>query len=131
MITKDEHIKYWIDSSDEDWKTVLSLFKAQRFVHCLFFAHLTIEKITKALWVKYNEANIPPKIHNLVKLLNETNQEFNKEDLIFLQEFNDFQLEGRYPDYLFRINKICTFEYTSKILKRIKEIKQCLIKKLQ
>ena len=51
--------------------------------------------------------------------------------MIFLEEFNDFQLEGRYPDYLFKINKICTLEYTMSIIKKVQEIKLCLIEKLQ
>lgn len=131
MMTKTEHIEYWIRSSDEDWETVTSLFTTGRYIHCLFFGHLALEKLCKALWVKNNESNIPPKIHNLVKLLQESNQDFNDEDLVFLEEFNDFQLEGRYPDYLFKIKNICTLEYTTSILNRVREIKQCLIVKLQ
>ncbi len=52
MMTKQEHIQYWINSSEEDWKSVLSLFQSGRNVHCLFFAHLTLEKLCKAIWVK-------------------------------------------------------------------------------
>ncbi|MBM2813670.1 MAG: hypothetical protein HW421_432 [Ignavibacteria bacterium] len=130
-MTKSEHIEYWMKSSEEDWLSVSSLFQSGRYVHCLFFAHLALEKLCKALWVKFNEGNIPPKIHNLVKLLQQTNQKYNEEYLIFLEEFNDFQLEGRYPDYLFKINKTCTFEYTTSIFVKVKEIKQCLIEKLQ
>jgi HEPN domain-containing protein len=131
MMTKNEHIEYWKQSSEDDWKTVLSLFQSERYVHSLFFGHLALEKICKAIWVKHNEGNIPPKIHNLVKLLLETNQEFQVEDLTFLEEFNDFQLEGRYPDYLFQINKKCTKEYTLSIFNKINDIRICLIEKLQ
>ncbi|MBI5324229.1 MAG: HEPN domain-containing protein [Ignavibacteriae bacterium] len=131
MMTKQEHIQYWINSSEEDWKTVLSLFQSGRYVHCLFFAHLTLEKLCKAIWVKSNEDNFPPKTHNLIKLLNETNQNFIEEDLAFLSEFNDFQLEGRYPDYLFEINKRCNNENTTSILNKVKSIRLCLQEKLQ
>jgi HEPN domain-containing protein len=71
MMTKTEHIEYWIRSSEEDWETVTSLFTTKRYIHSLFFAHLALEKLCKALWVKSNESNIPPKIHNLVRLLQE------------------------------------------------------------
>ncbi len=130
MMTKEEHIEYWIKSSEDDWLTVDTLFKAGRYVHCLYFTHLALEKLCKALWVKDNNSNIPPKIHNLVKILHNTKQTFNEEDLAFLEEFNDFQLEGRYPDYIFNIKKVCTLEFTKNILNKIEEIKQCLIKKL-
>jgi HEPN domain-containing protein len=130
-VTKFDHIDYWKKSANEDWESVLLLFNSGRYVHSLFFAHLYLEKLCKALWVKYNEANIPLKTHNLVKLLLDTDQEFNNDYLKFLEEFNDFQLEGRYPDYLFKINQICSLEYTTDIFKKILEIKQCLIEKLQ
>ena len=131
MMTKQEHIKYWEQSSEEDWKTVSSLFQSGRYVHCLFFSHLSLEKLCKAIWVKYNEDNFPPKTHNLVKLLHETKQNFNEKDLSFLVEFNDFQLEGRYPDYLFEINKRCNIEYTTSIINKVKSIRLCLQEKLQ
>lgn len=130
-MTKSDHIEYWKLSSEDDWITVLSLFQSARYIHCLFFAHLALEKLCKALWVKDNEGNIPPKIHNLVKILNETKQVFEEDDLAFLEEFNDFQLEGRYPDYLFKIRQICTLEYSTSIFNKVKEIKKCLIEKLQ
>jgi HEPN domain-containing protein len=129
-MTKIDHIEYWLKTSEDDWITVESLFQSGRYIHCLFFAHLSIEKICKALWVKYNIENIPPKIHNLVKILHGTNQIYEEKDLAFLEEFNDFQLEGRYPDYLFKINQICTVEFTTSILNKVKEIKKCLLKKL-
>jgi HEPN domain-containing protein len=131
MMTKKEHINYWIQSSEEDWETVISLLHSGRYVHCLFFVHLALEKLSKAIWIKFNEGNIPPKIHNIVKLLLDTNQNFKEDDLTFLEEFNDFQLEGRYPDYLFEINKRCTKEYTTSILNRVELIKKCLLEKLQ
>lgn len=127
---KTEHIKYWITSSNDDWDSVTALFKSERFIHCLFFAHLSLEKLCKAPWVRDHEENIPPKIHNLVKLLKESQIELVDNDLIFLQEFNDFQLEGRYPDYLFRIKKICTMDYTAELISKVEGIRKCLLKKL-
>jgi hypothetical protein len=59
-----------------------------------------------------------------------TNIELNENQIEFLQEFNDFQLEGRYPDYKFEINKICDYSFTNKILINVIEIKECLIKQL-
>ena len=115
----------------DDWITVESLFNNGRYIHSLFFAHLSLEKICKALWVKYNIENIPPKIHNLVKILSQTKVNLAKERMEFLLEVNRFQLAGRYPDYINNFYKICSLEYTENNLKKIKEIKECLIKYLQ
>jgi HEPN domain-containing protein len=77
-MTKQDYIEYWINTAEEDWKTVDSLFSTKRYLHCLFWAHLVLEKIAKAHWVKTHEANVPPKVHNVVWLLNESNVELDE-----------------------------------------------------
>jgi len=129
-MNKNEHINYWVKTFDDDWTTAIALLESKRYLHSLFFAHLSIEKIIKALWVKNCENNIPPKNHNLVKLISEAKVELSDEHVKFLFEFNDFQIEGRYPDYLFEINKRCTSEFTNKIFEKIINIKLCLLKNL-
>lgn len=65
---KKEHIKYWLKSAKHDLAAAEDLFENKRYDWCLFLAHLVIEKALKALWVRDNGNNIPPKIHNLLKL---------------------------------------------------------------
>ena len=48
----------------------------------------------------------------------------------FLEEFNDFQLAGRYPDYTNSMYKVCTKEFTAEQLEKVKEIRICLLKML-
>ncbi len=69
MLAKLEHIYYWFKSSQDDWKTVETLFTSKRYLHSLFFAHLTVEKLCKAIWVKNNSDNFPPRTHHLVKII--------------------------------------------------------------
>jgi len=107
------------------------LFIAKRYSHCLFWAHLVLEKLAKAHWVKNHEDDIPPKIHNIVWLLEDSEVEISTEDKMFLEVFNRFQLSTRYPDYLRKIDKLCTEELTVNQLEKIKEIRQCLLNKLQ
>ena len=126
MMTKAEHINYWIQTAEDDWEAVDSLLKSKKYVQCLFFAHLVLEKLCKAHWVKDNDGNTPPRTHNLVKLIQSTHFDISETDLQFLAEFNDFQLEGRYPDYLFEIHKRCDLAYTKALLSTIKGIKSCL-----
>lgn len=40
---------------------------------------------------------------------------------------NDFQMEGRYPDYNFLIYKICTQEYTKETLEKADKVRLWLI----
>jgi len=81
-------------------------------MHCLFWAHLTLEKLAKAHWVRTHEENIPPKVHNIVWLLEESQVEITSEDKVFLEIFYRFQLSTRYPDYLRKIETICTEKLT-------------------
>ena len=65
MMTKEPHISYWTNSAEEDWFPVEALLDRKRYLHCLFWVHLMLEKLTKAISVKYHEGNFPPKIHNI------------------------------------------------------------------
>ncbi|MHB8581094.1 MAG: HEPN domain-containing protein [Ignavibacteriaceae bacterium] len=88
-------------------------------------------QILKAQWVKNNENITPPKIHNLVKLYHESNLlSLNKEELVFLNEVTEFNLEGRYPETKLSFYRLCTKEFTEEKIKRIKELYQCLQKEM-
>jgi HEPN domain-containing protein len=131
MMTKEQHINYWVDTAQQDWIAVESMFNTRNYLHCLFWAHLVLEKLAKAHWVKRHEDNIPPRIHNVVWLLEESSVTLEEDIMDFLKKFNEFQLSGRYPDYMNNIYKICTKNYTFDKLEKVKEIRQCLIKMLQ
>ena len=130
MMTKQQHIEYWINTAEEDWITVGALFDSKRYPHALFWAHLVLEKLAKAHWVKNNEGNVPPKIHNLITLLKQANVDLGMENMNFLDDYNDFQLSSRYPDYLNKIYKLCTKQFTERQFDKVKEIRQCLLEML-
>ena len=128
---KKDHIAYWMNTSAKDWEAAEDLYNAKRYVHCLFFLHLALEKLCKALWITNQEENYPPRIHNLVKLLTQGGVALPDEDMIFLSDMNKFQLEGRYPDYVSDIYKIVDKALADYYLQKNKIIRQCLIEKLQ
>ena|ERR1035438_2486213 len=129
-MTKQEHIDYWIMNAERDWVRAEKCFEGKDYVYALFFAHLSLEKICKALWVKDNESNYPPMIHNLVSILGNTSIKLSIEDNSFLKEMNTYQLESRYSDYQDKIYKTCTKEFTENTLLKAKNIKQCLLETL-
>jgi HEPN domain-containing protein len=129
-MTKQEIIQYWKETADKDWIAVQSLFNTKNYVHSLFFAHLSLEKLCKAHWVNDNTELNAPRGHNLVYLLKQTQLDLSVKDEDFLNSFNDFQLEGRYPDYKQNIFKICTLSYTKKLLSEVEKIRQWLISNL-
>ena len=131
MMSKQEYIDYWINTAEKDWVSVDILFAGKQYLHCLFWAHLVLEKLAKALWVKNHEENIPPKIHNLIVLLRQANVDLGMENMNFLDEYNNFQLSSRYPDYLNMVYKVCTKQFTETQIDKVKEIRKCLLEMLQ
>ena len=116
-----EHIDYWIKSADNDMDVAQSLFDNEKYDWCLFLGHIVLEKTLKALYVKNNDNNIPPKTHNLVKLAELSFLDMAEDQKLFLDEVNDFNLETRYPDYKFEFHKRCNNEFSGKYLEKIKE----------
>jgi len=62
-----KQINYWLKLAEEDWKTTQGLFKLKHYSACLFFCHLTLEKILKALVVQQTKQPTPY-LHDLERL---------------------------------------------------------------
>ncbi len=65
--------------------------------HGLFFAHLALEKILKALVCRRTH-DAPPKIHNLTRLSELAGLRLDAQQARTLAAMNQFNLEGRYPE---------------------------------
>lgn len=119
---KDDHIKYWLESAEHDLETAESLLFSGKYDWSLFIGHLVLEKGFKAIFVSIFDNQVPPKIHNLVKLSELTHLNLNEDKRVFLDEVNDFNLEVRYPEYKDEFYKTCTKEYAEKYINEIKEM---------
>ena len=117
-----ERVKdYWIDEARDALKVADHLFEKQDFSYALFFGHLALEKLLKALFVAKNKEQAPY-IHNLLRLAESAKiplTDRNKEHLLRITSFN---LEARYPDEKRSFRNECTEEFTISELKNIKEV---------
>jgi HEPN domain-containing protein len=93
----DEQIKYWRTGSAEDLAAAESLLEKGHLRHCLFLAHWALEKMLKAHVARVTQ-DIPPRVHNLVRLAQSAGLKPNDEQEKFLRRFDLYRLEGRYPD---------------------------------
>lgn len=84
----------------------------------------------KAFWVRDNELNFPPKIHNLKRIADDTKLSLTDAQKKFLVKVNEFNIETRYPDYRMKFYKICDKSFTSKYLEKIKEFYKWLQKQI-
>lgn len=55
----DKTIAYWAESSAYDLETGATLLRSKKYPYALFFGHLAIEKILKALVVKHTGTHAP------------------------------------------------------------------------
>jgi len=124
-----ELINYWEKTAKHDYEIMISLFKIKKYPECLFFGHLALEKILKALIVKKTLKH-PKPIHNLLILLNDSDIILKKQEKEFLTEVNKFLIRTRYPDYKLAFYKLCTKKYTEIHLKKIENIFHKLCKNL-
>ena len=66
-MAKEDKIKYWLTSAQQDWEVAQHLFEKKDYAYSLFFGHLTVEKILKAIFTDQHDKT-PPFSHNLVYL---------------------------------------------------------------
>ena len=106
----EEHIQLLTQQAQDDFGAAQALQKAGYYGHALFWVHLVMEKMCKALWVYKNNKVDYPYIHNLLRLLKESNVELSEEQIKFYSDVNRFQSKGRYPDTLHEIEATVTKE---------------------
>lgn len=119
-MTIEDHIKYWIDSAENDILASESMYKSKRYDWCLFIGHLVLEKTIKAIFVKNNNNEIPPKIHDLIKLSEKAKLRLTEDKEKIYDQINGFNIEARYPEYKKEFYKRCTVEFTTNYFEIIK-----------
>lgn len=112
---------FWIEEAEEALQVAKHLFEKKDFSYALFFGHLAIEKLLKAIYVM-KRGEQAPYIHNLTLLGEQSGivlTDLQKDSLIKITAFN---LESRYPDEKRSFRKRCTEDFTQNELKQIQEI---------
>jgi len=127
----EELAQSWIESSAEDFELAQDLFNIGRYTHCLYFGHLGVEKLFKALFAKlYPENPYAPKIHNLIVLAEKCNIELDDEMYEKLKTINTFNMEARYDVVKKNFYTLCTKEYTATQFAIIEGVTEWLKEKL-
>ena len=109
-------IEYWLTSSKDDLDTANKLYASEKYHHCLFFVHLALEKILKALYI-FQKQGPPPPIHDLVRLAEKSGVKVSNDLIYQLAEISTFNVAARYDDYKFKFYKKATKEYATDWLK--------------
>ena len=110
-LNKEKIIRYWVNSSSEDYETMLVLYHSQRYSWALFIGHLMIEKLLKAFFVQ-EKGSYPPYIHNLLRLSEKAGISINESQKVDLATNTAFNINARYDDYKMSFQKKCTQDFT-------------------
>ncbi|MCK5475969.1 MAG: HEPN domain-containing protein [Candidatus Pacebacteria bacterium] len=113
MPTKKEIVKFWRNKATDDRITAKALLKSKRYSACLFFVHIYLEKMLKALVVE-KTGKPAPFVHDLLDLANIAKIKLSEEQKEMLREINTFNIRARYDNYKSDFCKRATKNYTIK-----------------
>jgi HEPN domain-containing protein len=129
-MTIEEHIQWWKEDAERTWETALFNKDGGQHVFALFTFHLTIEKLLKAIWIKDNNLPYPPRTHDLTILYNQSDLDLPNGWYDYLGTINEWNIEGRYPDYKLKIYKRASADYLQEHTDKLTELKSLLLKNI-
>lgn len=118
---------YWERSGEEDYKTARYLRAGSRNTHCLFFGHLAVEKLLKAIYAKKNpDAPLAIKTHNLLALAEKCEIDLTDGQVEKLQVITQFNISARYDDFKQSFSSKCSDDWTDAQMRNIDEARAWL-----
>lgn len=108
----DKQSQEWLKQAEYDIDTAEYMFKGRRFFYAVFMCHLSIEKLLKGLYQE-KVKQIPPKVHNLVYLLNKIGIKPDENIGRFIIKLNEASVVTRYPENIEKLQK----DYTESVVK--------------
>jgi len=123
-------VRYWLGTAAEDWQVAQHLFESGDYTYSLFFGHLYLEKVLKAIVVQRTKSHAPF-THNLLRLAEKSELPLTEEQKDFLDQVTTYNLEARYPDEKLAFKKRCTRDFCESELKRIREMGQWIKDQIQ
>ncbi len=118
-------VSYWITESSEALDVATHLVEKEDFSYALFFGHLAVEKLLKAIFVSRHKTH-PPPIHNLVRLANLCEVRLDEKRRSQLVIITSFNLEARYPDVTREFRKRCTRQFATEKMDEVMEVMKWL-----
>jgi HEPN domain-containing protein len=125
----EEDIKYWVDLAKYDLDTAKAMLDTARYVYVLFMCQQALEKLLKAHVVKTTKS-FPPRLHNLLRLLELSALSLSEENKKFLEKLSYYYLESRYPEEKKKISADVNRNLAQEYFLKTKELFKWLESKL-
>jgi len=114
-------VTYWLTEATEALRVADHLVEKGDYSYALFFGHLAVEKVLKALYANKLHEHAPP-IHNLLRLAKSAGVEPDETQTEALITITAFKIEARYPDMKRAFRQKCTAEFAGRQMAVIKEV---------
>jgi len=92
--------------------------------------HLVTEKLLKAVWVRDNVGDSPPRTHDLQYLYNETDLTLPTNFYDYLAVIGQWNTDSRYPDYRKKIYQVANDDYIRHHHQQVNDLRLCLLNEL-
>lgn len=121
----------WLKIAKYDLDVAQSTFKNGYFLKVVENCHSSLEKLLKGILIEQTDS-VPPKIHDLLKLVSLTVIENLQDDTVkLLDELNDLYISTRYPEDFDMLVEKMTEEKVHKILHRTKGVYKWLLSQIE
>jgi len=119
MMTRKQHVDYWLRGATENMKDMRGAIKSKRRAMAMFCGHLAVEKMLKGLCAVRNIEVW--KEHELMKLakksgLDATLSADQRKELATISSFN---IQARYDDTKMRFHETCTPQFVAEWSRKI------------
>lgn len=117
----EEVVHYWLIEAVEALQVAHHLVEKADYSYALFFGHLAVEKMLKALYASRIKQHAPP-VHNLLRLARLAGVEPDEAQTEALITITAFNIEARYPDVKRAFRQKCTPEFAARAMDQVKEV---------
>lgn len=121
----DKVVKYWTESAAEDWPVAKQLLESGTYRYALFFGHLYLEKLLKALVVSRTGEHAR-RTHDLLVLAEHAGLSVSSQQREALLRVTAYNVDTRYPEDVVATRRRYTREHTENELRIIEETGQWL-----
>jgi HEPN domain-containing protein len=126
----DDLSQQWAERAQYDLDTADAMFKAGRYLYVLFCCQQAVEKALKAVIVR-KTGELPPRIHNLLRLAEVAGMKSSPEQGRFLGELSGYYIQTRYPEEIRATGAAITKELAQGTLGRTEQMVKWVLSMLQ
>jgi HEPN domain-containing protein len=116
-----KELNRWVEQAMYDLDTARSMLESKRYLYVLFCCQQAVEKMLKALITKHTQ-ELPPRLHQLVRLADAAELEVTKGRKRFLRELSAYYFQTRYPEEITEMAQQVKPKTAELILKQTEEV---------